>query len=232
MSSKKALLIVGSPRGKASTSHVLGVYLLGKLKARGFVSEIQLATAALMTAEKTAALVDAFRESDLVILSFPLYVDHLPAPLIRILETVESDLSRRAETHRPALAAVVQSGFPETLQNRPAVEVARLFAVQTGMKWLGGLAFGMGGAVNGKSLEKAGGMVRHVVKAFDLAVPALAEGRPIPVESVRLLEKPMMPTFFYGFMANFGFRKTARKKGCRENLRCRPYQETGWNRPK
>jgi len=225
MNMKKALLLVGSPRGQASTSQALGSYLLNKLESFGYGSETFLAYVVAMTPEKTAAFIEAVRGADLVIFSFPLYVDHLPAPMIKILEAIAVDIVRHPLEKRPALTAVVQSGFPEVIQNRPAVEVVRLFAAQTGMNWLGGLAFGMGGAVNGKPLEKAGGMVRHIIKAFQLAIPSLAESRPVPEEAVRLLEKPMMPPFLYGIAANFSFRRTARKKACQESLRHRPYLE-------
>ena len=63
---------------------------------------------------------------------------------------------------------------------------------EAGFIWAGALALGMGGAVGGKPLDKAGGMVRNVVKALDAATASLAAGGLIPEEATALAGKPMM----------------------------------------
>jgi len=226
---RRALLLVGSPRGKASTSRSIGSQLLRKLEAGGMEVEEMTVSAGLQSTENLHGLHKAVDAADLVLVAFPLYVDQLPAPLIQALELIAE---RRKGTLVASpwagplvqkLAVIVQCGFPETIHNQPAVDIMRQFAREAGFEWAGALAMGMGGAVGGKSLEKAGGMVRNVVKALDMAAGGLAGGGNIPGEATSLMAKPMMPLWFYRFMANFGMKSRAKKHGAGKQLYSRPY---------
>ena len=225
----KALLIVGSPKGKAGTSYNLGSRLLGRLEAGGTEVVETTVAAALRSSEERHRLYKAVDESDIIIVSFPLYVDQLPAPLIQTLELL-ADRKRGAQGATPwagplaqRLVAIVQCGFPETHQTRPAVAIMRQFARETGFQWAGALAFGMGGAVGGRSLEKAGGMLRNVVKALDTAAASLLSGDPVPAEAEALIAKPLMPRRLYRMAANWGFRSLLRKHGAQKRIYDRPY---------
>jgi NAD(P)H-dependent FMN reductase len=225
----KALLIIGSPRGKASTSRALGEYLLRRLQAGGLDVEEFSVAAALGSSERRHALYKASDAADIIIVSFPLYVDQLPAPLIQTLELLaERRQGAMGMTPWPGplvqrLVAIVQSGFPETSQNRAAVEIMRQYAKEAGFRWAGGLALGMGGAVGQRPLEKAGGMLRNVVRALDLAADSLIAGGDIPDEATALMAKPLMPLWFYGTAANWGFRRRLKKNGARKKAVDRPY---------
>ena len=155
-------------------------------------------------------------------------MDHLPAPVIRTLDRIAS--GRRdnpADESRPRLAALVQCGFPETHQNRPALDIMRRFADLHGFEWAGGLALGMGGAAGRPKPEKPRGMLRHVVSALDQASAALAVGGIIPEETSALMGRPMMPKGLYFAAANWGWkreaRRNAKKTGRALDLRARPY---------
>jgi multimeric flavodoxin WrbA len=220
---RKALFIVGSPRGQKSTSMALAKRLAGGLKTRGVEVETALLRDVVDSAEKTGALVEAAGRADLVVFSFPLYVDHLPAPLIRFLEIL-SDRPAGLRSEGPGvLAAIVQCGFPETHQNKPALDIMRRFAAKSGFRWAGGLAMGMGGALGGNKLEKGGGMAKNAIRALDLAAENLAKGRPIPAEAVRTMGRPLMPTWLYILAANLSFRMLARKHGAGKDLKAMPY---------
>jgi len=225
----KALLIVGSPKGKASTSYNLGRGLLGRLEAGGIEAVETTVGAALKSSEERHRLYKAVDEADIIVVSFPLYVDQLPAPLIQTLELL-ADRKRGAQGATPwagplaqRLVAIVQCGFPETSQTRPAVDIMRQFARETGFQWAGALAFGMGGAVGGRSLEKAGGMLRNVVRALDTAAASLLSGGLVPVEAEALAAKPLMARRLYHLAANWGFRSQLRKHGARKRTFDRPY---------
>lgn len=225
----KALLIIGSPRGKASASRALGEYLLSRLQAGGLDAEKLSVAAALGSSERRHALYKASDAADIIIVSFPLYVDQLPAPLIQTLELL-AERRRGAMGMTPwpgpldqRLVAIVQSGFPETFQNRPAVEIMRQYAQEAGFRWAGGLALGMGGAVGGRPLERAGGLLRNVVKALDIAAASLLGGGDVPAEAAALMAKPLMPLWFYGTAANWGFRRRLKKNGARTRAADRPY---------
>lgn len=225
----KALLIVGSPKGKRSSSHALGGALLARLKNGGAaVEEITVATA-LRSSEERHRLYKAVDEADVVVVSFPLYVDQLPAPLIQTLGLI-ADRRKGAQGATPwpgplvqRLVAIVQCGFPETHQNRPAVGIMRQFARETGFQWAGALALGMGGAVGGRPLEKAAGMLRCVVQAIDMTAASLLSGGGVPEEATALMAKPLMPRWFYHQAANWGFRSQLKRHGARKRAYDRPY---------
>lgn len=218
----RALLVVGSPRGKASTSQALGSRLLRRLEAYGLEIEETTVAAVLGSSEARHALYRAADAADIVIVAFPLYVDQLPAPLIQTLELL-ADRRRGAMGATPwpgplaqRLVAVVQCGFPETHQNRPAVDIMRRYAKEAGFRWAGALALGMGGAVGRRLPDKPRGMLRNVVKALDLAAASLAAGGDVPENATGLMAEPLMPCWFYVLAANWGFRSRMRKAGARK----------------
>lgn len=224
-----ALLLAGSPKGKAGTSRAIGAALLRRLEARGLAVHETTAVEAFASDESRARFLSAVGAADLIIVSFPLYVDQLPAPLIRALELVAeegqtvSGAPRFADRAGRRIAAVVQCGFPETHQNRPAVEVMKKFAEDAGYHWAGGLALGMGGAVGRRPLDTPKGMLRNVARALDLAADSLAAGGDLPEDATRLMAKPLMPRWLYFAAANFGMKRQARKRGAGKRVYGRPY---------
>ena len=239
---RHALLLVGSPRGTRSTSASLGGYLMKRLEGAGLTTSTMTVREALAEDGGRERLEAAIRGSDLLVLAFPLYVDSVPAPLIRVFEQMAADPVRPtgvagapgapgtgadAAERRPSVVALVNSGFPEVHQNTYALAVSRRFAEETGACWAGGLALGGGGAVNGQDLEAAGGRARNVRLALDQAAAALASGDPVPAEAIELMARPMMPAFLYRQMANYGFRRTGKKNGVRSQLRDQPYAGAG-----
>jgi len=221
---RKALLLVGSPRGKSSASQSIGSTLFRKLEAGGMEIEEMTVSAALQSTENQHRMHKAVDAADLVVVAFPLYVDQLPAPLIQTLELIAERrqgtlvASPSAGPLVQKLAAIVQCGFPETHQNQTAVDIMRRFAKEAGFAWAGALAMGMGGALGGRPLEKAGGMVRNVVKALDMAAASLAVGGDIPEEASRLMARPLMPRWLYFLAANWGFRREIKKHGARKRV--------------
>jgi putative NADPH-quinone reductase len=228
---RKALLLIGSPKGKNSTSFAIGGTILRKLEAAGMETEELTVATALQSAESRLRMFKAVDAADLVIVAFPLYVDQLPSPLIQALELIAergkktSGVSPSDGSRVRKIAAVVQCGFPETHQNQPAVDIVRRFAKEAGFQWAGALAMGMGGAVAGRPLEKAGGMVRNVVKAIDLAAASLAAGGDIPEEAAALMGRPIIAKWIYLLIANFGMKSRARKHGVRKRVYDRPYAQ-------
>ena len=189
-------------------------------------TETLIVGAGLHGENNRASMREAAATADLVVVSFPLYVDQLPAPLVEALEMVARDAKTRpgATVGRGRkLMAIVQCGFPENLQCRPACDIMRQFAKEAGFSWAGALSMGMGGAIGGKPLEKAGGLGRNVAKALDRTAEALLAGGDVPSEAVALMAKPLMPRWFYVAMANFGMKSQAKKHGAKARLYDRPY---------
>ena len=175
--------------------------------------------------EATETLHAAVAAADLVVLSFPLYVDSLPAPVIRALELIAA---RRADLPAaagdpPALVAICQCGFPEAEHNAVALEICRNFAPAAGFAWAGGLGMGAGGMTGARPLHEIRGMMRSAVRALDLSAAELAAGRPLPDEAVRLMAKPAFPAFAYRFIANRQWRSELEKQGATAPLDARPF---------
>jgi hypothetical protein len=233
---RKALLLVGSPKPGDSTSGSLGGYLLEELEKRGVATETIRVTKAVRTEEATEGLLAAVASADLVVFSFPLYVDSLPAPAIRALELIaegraaatdaaasEADAAGSPDPARLAFVAICQSGFPEADHNEVAVEICRNFARDAGLEWAGGLVLAAGGMVGGQPLRKLEGMMRSAVKSLDLTAEALAAGRQVPDEAVQLMAKPPIPKIGYRFMADWGWRSMFKKQGGSGSLKDQPY---------
>ena len=89
MNGGKALLLIGSPRGLASTSNSLGDHLLSLLDEHGLAPKKLAVYPALADEKKLGELLAAVDLCSLLILAFPLYVDHLPAPLARPRPKIE-----------------------------------------------------------------------------------------------------------------------------------------------
>lgn len=223
MNGKKALLLVGSPRGLASTSHSLGDHLLSLLKERGWETEKMLVYPALADEKKLRGMQTAVDSCALLILAFPVYVDHVPAPVMEWLRRIAERRQGRQAAPAQALAVIVNCGFPETAHCRSAAEIMRIFAKQAGFRFLGCLATGMGGAVVGRDLAKGGGPCRHQAKALTQAAAYLADGEEIPAAVIGLMGKAMMPRWLYSLAADWGWKRTARKYKVSTRLYDKPY---------
>lgn len=225
MNPKKVLLLVGSPKGAKSTSESLGTYLLDQLDEKGFQTETNRINPALKSNQSREKLLLAGDNSDLLIIAFPLYVDSLPSQLIKAMELIAERRKAMEDPKKPQLLAIINSGFPEAAQNDTALAICRRFAKESAIEWIGGLALGGGAAIDGRSLDEAGGMVRNVKKSLDLTAEALAEGKPLPQDAIDLMAKRLAPTRMYLFMGNLGWKRQAKKNGVRKSLDNRPYQE-------
>ena len=221
---RRALLLVGSPRTRKSTSQALGGYLLDQLGAQSIQVETIYLHTVLRSAEKMRALLAEVDAADLVLLAFPLYVDSLPAPVIDALERIAAH-RRAAENLRPALfAALANSGFPEATHNATALAICEVFARDAGFTWAGSLALGAGeGLVHGEALKDAGGPAILIKKALDLAAQALIKGESIPTAATTLLAKPIIPAWLYRFIGGFGWFQQAKKYGVQKLLKRKSY---------
>lgn len=221
--SRRALLLVGSPKAARSTSHSLGTYLLERLNERGFETEERFLQRSMRSDEGKNQLLLAMDRSDLVILASPLYVDSLPSWVIRTMELVNQHRKTNEEQKKQRLLAIVNCGFPEAHHNDTALAIVRKFASKSGFEWVGGLALGMGEAIAGRSLEKAGGMARNIRKSLDVTAESLGEGTAVPKKAVDLMARPFIPNWMYVWFGNRGWKKKAREHGVKD-LNRRPYR--------
>jgi hypothetical protein len=197
--------------------------LLERLANEGLERDTLHISASTVSENRRHELAEAVDAADITILAFPLYVDSLPSRAVAALEHIARHREATAAPRENTLLAISNCGFPEARHNDPALAICRRFASEAGFKWAGGLALGGGGFVDGRPLEKLGGMARSIKKALDLAAAALAQGQPIPEEAISLMAKPVMPAWLYVLGGNMGWRSQAKRHGVRNQLDARPY---------
>ena len=219
---RRAVLLVGSPRTKKSTSLSLGGYLFEQLKARGIETEtIQIYTS-INSPERMKAMYEAIDNADLVMLAFPLYVDSLPAPVIAALEKIATH--RKDKQSHIRFAAISNCGFPGAEHNNTALAICSEFSHEAGFAWLGSLALGAGeGIVHGTPLNELDGRAIPLKQSLNIAAEALANGQPIPQSARNLLAKPVIPNWMYTFMGKFGWEQQAKQYGVKKIIKRQPY---------
>ncbi|MBS4535313.1 NAD(P)H-dependent oxidoreductase [Clostridium sp. D2Q-14] len=221
---RKVILLIGSPRGVYSTSSVLGNYILKKLEEQNFKTEVLHIHSQLKSQSKREQLLDKIENVDLILLAFPLYVDTLPAPVIRTFELIAENISEKQQERTQKLIAIVNCGFPEASHNRYALATCEQFALETGMQWIGGLSLGMGGAISGKSLDKLGGMVTNVKKSLDLVSESIIKDEKISEKAIEYMAKPLLPSkWLYTFMGSISWRIQALKNKAYSKLNDTPF---------
>jgi hypothetical protein len=220
---KRATLLIGSPRGLASTSESLGTYVLQRLREHGLETGKAYVNPSLNSDKNREALLRLVDISDLLILAFPLYVDSLPSRVVAALELIAEHKRAVNVPKRRRLVAIVNSGFPEARQSDTALAICRRFAKEAELDWAGGLALGGGQLIAGRALAEVGGVVRNVMKALDLTAAAVAEGELVPKEAADLMAKPLLPSRLYIWLANRRWNRQIREYGTRPRLYDRPY---------
>ncbi len=217
---RRALLLVGSPRTRHSTSGSLGGYLHERLAAQGVETETIYLHTVVRSPARLRQMLDAVEAADLVTLAFPLYVDTLPAPVIEVLERIADD--RRDRARRPQLfAAIANCGFPEASQNAVALATCGVFAREAGFEWAGSLGLGGGEAVGGQPLT--GGKTARIRSALDLAAEALARGLAIPDAARDRMSRPIIPNWEYRLTGTLRWKRSAGQYGVRNQQTGRPY---------
>jgi multimeric flavodoxin WrbA len=221
---RRALLLVGSPRTKKSTSNSLGIYLLEQLQAQGLQVDIRNIHTTLRSKERWSEVLEAVDAADLVLLAFPLYVDTLPAPVIEALERIADHRLALPHPAPQRFAAIVNCGFPEARHMENAAAVCALFARQVGFEWAGALALAGGeGMVHGTPLAELDGRAIPLMKSLELSAVALAQGQNIPQAAVDLLVRPVVPVWLYRLFGGYGWKQMARRYGANKQLRRKPY---------
>ncbi len=218
-----AILLVGSPAGKKSTSHSLGSYLTDKLAAAGWQTGTELVYAAKGDTQRLAEIAARCAGADLLIMAFPLYVDQLPAPVVDLLLALAEQRQQNTGKQQKLLC-IVNSGVPEAHQSDIAVAIVQNFAQSNGYTWLGGLTLGMGATVSGLPLGEGGSKVRNIVKALDLAATDIISGSDISAKAIATLSKQTIPLWMYLWIANRRWGKTS--KLSKQQLSAKPYEDS------
>jgi multimeric flavodoxin WrbA len=218
---RRAVLWVGSAKPHHdSTSEALGAALTRRLESRGWeCSTVHAAKVTKLGRGGSPSLVDAARRASLLIVASPVYVDCLPALVLKGL----GDLVDAAGVDPgPAILPIVQCGFPEATHTRLAVEVVAQAAACAGWAWAGHLAFGAGGFISGADID-ASGRFHKLQRAFDEVADALDAGDPVPADLTVRWSVPLMNPAVYRRMGDVGWLYQAIRNRAVTELWQRPF---------
>ena len=84
--------------------------------------------------------------ADTVVFALPLYVDGIPAHVLRFMEELEQ-FCREKDLHF-GVYCIANNGFIEGRQNEPLMQVFENFCIRSGLRWGGGTGIGGGVMLN------------------------------------------------------------------------------------
>lgn len=212
MNSKKLLLINGSPR-KKGTSYSFSRTLKMLAEDLGSKAEIIHVIDYFDSREDFESLKALLRESDIIAIVAPLYADTLSYPDIWFLEKLADEFCSGLKGKD--LFAIGQCGFPDSTRIEPMLNSCRLFAQETGMNWLGGLAYGGGAILNGAFFEDLGRKGEKIISGLKLAMDNILIGEKISSEAQEIITL-RIPKLLYRPLAvylNNNAKKQARLNG-------------------
>lgn len=200
---RSVVLLNGSLRGQASTSH----FLLDLLEARINWGSGKLHREALSLGSLTSGVSELAARiecCDALVIALPLFCYCVPAGLLRLLV----ELNKRSTPGRaPELFAIVYSGTPLRRVNAEALRVLRIFAAKSGWRWGGSLV--VGGGLLFKIAARFPffclGLERHLSA---MAGAVLGDGGAPRMDS---FVRPPLPLFVTSFIRDFSDRSAVRK---------------------
>ena len=204
---KNAILLVGSPRTRKSTSAVLGRYLFKKLEDSG----IKIQTYYIYEKEVKSSLWEKILfeldRADLVILSFPIYFDTLPSELIYLMEEWLKYRIQKNKLPEKYFSIVVNCGFPEKEHCDNAIAVCRLFSIEIGAIWTNALILTGGRGLGRQPLEDWGKETSIIRANLDESANHIISKQLISLEPFKLIEKYTDPAWLYRAKGNLFWRR-------------------------
>jgi multimeric flavodoxin WrbA len=222
---KEIVLLVGSPRAERSTSLTLGKYLCEQIDPSEDSFKVGFIHRLMMRKERQDQIIKMVNQANLIIFSFPLYIDHLPSPVIRMMEFLYGNKESLFNPEDKKFVAISNCGFPEAHQIDLAIEICHNFSDAMKFQWRGGLKKGGGEMINKYDLNEMGKRVEDVKKGLELAAEALKRDQEIPDDAKELVAKLVIPVKMYKKMGNLGWRLRGLGNFNIFNLKNKPYKE-------
>jgi multimeric flavodoxin WrbA len=195
----KIALINGSPKTGRSASKLIMEALRERL---GVAADCTVCNTAK---QDRGEFLRAISGRDAIVLIFPLYVDGIPSHLLRLLDEALGEIAEAAPGAK--VYAIVNNGFYEGWQNKPALEMTQSFADRAGLSWGGGIGVGAGAMTNALTIGR--GPLKKLGRALDSLARNITNRAAIDDYTF----EPAFPRFLYKAIAHSGWRKAARKNG-------------------
>lgn len=197
----KVALISGSPRRKGSASGLIAERIKGFLSNRAETVVIAVNKQQLSEVE-----LKSIEESDVLVFSFPLYVDAIPSHLLSCLV----QLDKLGKAKNKMIYAVVNCGFYEGIQADTALAVMKNWSTKIDSDWKYGLGVGGGGAV---SMILTTDVAKGPKGSVDVALKELADNIIDGNSGENKYVSVDMPRFLYKAAAQLGWRKAIKLNG-------------------
>ena len=230
---KKVVLLVGSPKKESGNSEMLGRYLLNKLEKEAVDTQLVRVSQALLSEGSTREMMKEVSEADWLIFSFPNYHSSPPALMIEAMDLIYSGFQKTPSDKQQKLMVICNGGYPGTASIETALEISRLYAKETGLRWMGGIGIAgaavlldkSGGDPVSHSLEKVGFMAKRMMKALDLGAAAVIKEEPLATTGRNQLIKLPIPDWMYAMIGTRTFRAMAKEHNSQDRLLEKPYAE-------
>ncbi len=241
--SKQITFLMCSPRGDNSASHSIGSYVTEVFEEKGYQSKYIHVYKTLRKQELIDEMIKSIDESEIVLLSTPLYIDSAPANTIRLMDIISKAVKEGKVTEKKRyLLAIACAGFLEYYHNLLALKMYEQFAKLNGFIWAGGLPIGAAGTytlygVTGL-IEKIAPLpeedIRHkiyaepakiLVEVINAAAENISSGKTIPKEELKKLEVLSMPLEMYINGGNQNWIDWAKRIETEDKLRDKPYEK-------
>lgn len=190
----KVAMINGSPKAQNSNSG----YLLELLQAR-LPKDWEFTTyKPIKPSEYTLTLAEVPRR-DILVISFPLYVDSLPSHLLKLLTELEAAFKANPPQKPVHVYVMINCGFFEGHQNAIAAEIVKHWAHRAGLVWGRVLMTGAGEMLGQtKNVPMGHGPNKNIHKALNslaVSITTYESGEDICIN-------PNFPRPLFIFMAN------------------------------
>lgn len=164
------------------------------------------------------ATIDRILKADILLFVFPLYVDALPMPLIRVMQCLEDEMKALKSIQK--VYAICHCGFYEASQNEVALNMICNFCNRIGLTWKYGVGIGAGVFLGGaKDIKK--GPTKEIFNVLYSLCNDIKSNSTVKKDNVFIV--PSMPRFIYKFGGNMGWKRQAQSNGVADKLHSIPF---------
>jgi hypothetical protein len=160
---KEVLLINGSPKGKKATSHTLLEYIETFIET----DNTEVVSISDFKGNKMSDLLAKAASSTDMVISFPLYLDSIPAILQEFMEELTEYRKLNILSDNINLFTIVNCGSPEETQTEVALKIMMCFANRCDLTWQFGIGIGMGCLLNPEVFFPEHMFVKNVYEEID-----------------------------------------------------------------
>lgn len=239
---KRATFLMCSPRGDKSASYSLGSYVTGLLEEKGITINEYHIYKTLRDQTRIDEMIKSFNDSDIIVLSSPLYIDSAPTNTIKLMDIITQAVQEeKIGKKKRLLLAISCAGYLEYYHNNTAMQIYKQFAKTNGFSWAGGLPIGAAGTYALHSVtslleqlaplpeddprqEIYGKPTRILDSVIKSAVENLSQGKIVPKEELKKLEFIAIPLEAYVEGGNKNWISWAEELGTVDKLRDKPYE--------